>query len=411
MTSINYENIIKKHIFVLTILFLLIPGFASAAEFGFVINQNVDITNEDEDIVYEYSALIVPRLYFLFGDTASLFVSAGVTLESSQQGFTYIPELLRTELSLQWLRFGVQLGRFGYAAPLSFLADGLFDGVLFTHSSGAGQFRIGGFYTGFLHKKSAGIEMTEYDRAVNGVPLDYDNFTNTYFAPPRAIASLEWEHLAVADFMRLNISAVAQFDFTDVIDSEKYDSQYLTAKIGLPAGSLFFELGGVVSTFQAATFQDDDSDLQMSYAGSAGVNLTFPTTFNSRLSFNARYASGGFIPITTSYAGDIFKAKLSALSVFDLTYTARFTEKFGINLSGKYFVRTDADTFNTFPITEEGDGGDLMGAEFFGRMSWSPVSDIQFSLGAGAFMPSFGDNWPDAKPVWKITLAAVIAVF
>ena len=405
---------------ILFFLFVFLPGGLPAVEFGLVVNQSADAGNsESKDSLFEYNALIVPRVFLLLGDGAegspmgSVFASAGMTLGYADN-FTYIPELLRTELALQLRGLEMQLGRFGYSAPVSFLAEGLLDGIQLSHGSSLGRFKAGAWYTGFLYKKNINLTMTEYDRSVNEHPVDYNHFANTYFAPPKALASLEWEHFAIADILRVNIAASALFDLAEGLTEgqKRYNSQYLSIRGGLPVNNFFFELGGIFSIDLT-----ESSTLTPALAGSLGVYWTVPGSFGSRLSFNMRYAGGhsnelsAFIPITTIHAGDIVEAKMSALTVLDLNYLARFTEKFGTSISARYFIRNDTVTFNTFPIMEEGEGGKMLGAEAFARLTFSPLSDLQFSLGGGAFLPSLGNNWKDEKPVWLLTASVILAVF
>jgi hypothetical protein len=407
----------KKHLCLLIIL--LLPGLIMAGEFGLVINQYAGTDNlKNEDGSFEYNALFIPRLLFLIGDGAdgkpmgSFYASAGMTLGYSD-GFLYVPELLRTELSMLWKEMGLRAGRFDYSAPLSFIANGLFDGIQFSHSSPAGRFSLGAWYTGLLYKKSANINMTANDSAINNFPLDYNEFTGTYFAPRRLLTSLDWEHLAIADVLRLNAAINAQFDLGD---DEKYHSQYFSIKAGLPVNNLFFELGGCFATSQYESPYDSFSNLSL--AGDLGIHLTLPTSFNSRLSFNAQCASGQlddnwgcFVPVTTKETGSIFNAKMSALTVLGLNYSGLFTEKFGTNFSVKYFIRNDLTTTGIYPVLGEENDGHVLGAEFFGSLIWSPVSDLHFNLGGGTFIPALGDNWKDAKPVWLLELTLIFTVY
>ena len=420
----------KKYIvllsLILTISITMIPA-AYAQEFGLVVNQYVQAGGNDggnADTSFEYNALIVPRFLFLLGDGAgSIFASAGMTLgvsDSSDDDVTFVPELMRTELAMQWGAVGLSLGRIGYSTPLAFLAEGLFDGVQVSHSSSLGRFRAGAWYTGLLYKKSANIQMTENDRAIYYTPFDFDNFADTYFAPPRLLASLDWEHLAVADILRLNAAVTMQADLSDDLSSngEKYNSQYFTIKAGMPYNSFFFELGGILSTFQI----EGEGSFKPAFAGDIGVYWTLPASLNSRLSFNARFASGqssdasgdgagGFIPVTAKYAGNILEAGMSALTVLDLNYTARFTDKIGASISTKYFIQNGSTPLNTYPFSGAVGGGDSLGAELFARLIWSPVSDLQLNLSGGAFIPALGNYAPDAKPVWLVKLTAVFVAY
>ena len=408
----------KKKIF-LILLIILLPCFVMAAEFGLVLNQYVDVgSSESENMFVEYNALLVPRLLFLFDDSSggnflgSLFISAGLNARYFADELVYVPELLRTELYLQWGSLGVSAGRFGYSTPLPFLIDGLFDGVRFSYNSGLGNLSFGAWFTSLLYKKNIGIGMTETDRAINDVPLDYGNLTGTYFAPQRFLASFDWENLAVADILRLNAALTAQMDLSRAVDS--YNSQYLSLKIGLPAGSIFFELGAILSTGQTGSTNDFD----MAFAGNVGIYWTLPTRFNSRIALNALYTSGqtngligAFVPVTTSYAGDIFLARLTALTVLDLDYLARFNENFGINLNAKYFIRNDLVTDSSYNIAAPDDNGQLLGAEFYAGFSVTPVSDLNLNVGGGMFVPQLGNNWSTAIPLWLVKFALIFTFY
>ena len=408
-----------KKKYILFLLILLIPFAAMAQEFGLVINQYADVGNrEADDIYFEYNAQIVPRILFLFGDTnpqnnflGSFFVSAGMTLGYSE-GFSYMPELLRTELAMQWGALGLSVGRFGYSTPLPFLAQGLFDGIKLSHSSGLGNFSFGAWYTGFLYKKNIFIEMTENDMAINSTPFTYSDFLNTYFAPQRVIASLDWEHLAIADLLRLNIALTGQMDLSG--SEDRYHSQYVTIKTGVPINSFFFELGAILSASQTGS----SNDFNLAFAGELGIYWTLPTSYNSRLSLNARYASGqigglidSFNPITTNSHGNIFQARMSSLTVLDLAYLALIIEQLGINISVKYFMRNDLLTANSFPLADQESNGYFLGPEYFASLSFSAFSDLYFNLGGGMFLPQLGNVWPSARPIWLAKLAVIFTMY
>jgi len=97
--------------------------------------------------------------------------------------------------------------------------------------------------------------------------------------------------------------------------------------------------------------------------------------------------------------------------MFDLTYSARFFETLGASFTASYFIRNDLLTPASYIVTGEDKGKNLLGAELFSKVIWSPFSDMQFSLGVGTFLPPFGNNWPSARAIWKIDLATVIAIY
>jgi hypothetical protein len=399
-----------RYIILLFILIFFLPVCLNAADFGFLINQYAKFADDGGDKKsFEYKAGFVPRLSFLVGDTGSFFASASFTLKYNEE-LKYIPELLRTEFSTRFNSWGINIGRFSYSDPLSFVSEGLFDGIRLSYSSSVGRFGLGAWYTGLLYKDTTVFNMTMEDEMKNAAPLDFKDFSNTYFAPRRMLASLEWEHPAIAEILRTKFAVIGQFDLTDI--ESKLNTQYFVLKLALPVKSFLFEAGGTLETIQA------DSKSYMAFAGEAGISWTLPASFNSRILLTGRYSSGrisdsitAFIPVTTKYYADIFQAKMTGISIVTLNYSARFLESLGVSLAASYFIRNDLVTANSYPVADADEGGYYLGAEVFIRFIWSPVSDLQFNLGGGAFVPSLGDNWPEAKPVWKVELTAVLAVF
>jgi len=413
-----------KKIYLLPLI-LLLPISLFAFDFGLITNQYIGYGNSGGDENYfKYQGDILPRISFLIGDSGELFLSAGMTLGYEEE-FFYVPELLRTEFSMRFGSSRIKAGRFTYSDPLSFIANGLFDGLQFTHNSNAGNFSVGAWYTGLLYKKNANITMTGNDQAIYDSVLDYNDFFDTYFAPPRLLASLNWEHPSIAELLSLKIALAGQIDLTD--KDEKYHSEYFILKAGIPVKSFLIELGGSLelsqSTLPAALPEEaEDNQLAMAFAWSLGLFWTLPTSFNSRLSLVGNFAGGrtddfirAFVPVTTETFGNLLEAKLSGLTAIDLNYTARINRFLGTSLTASYFIRNDLGTFKGYPIIGAADGTEddkyFLGAELYARLIWSPTSDLQLNLGGGAFIPSLGDAAPDEKARWRVELTAVLALF
>ena len=406
----------KYFIIFLPVLMFLLPVSPGAMDFGLLVNQYAGADNhDDENTAFDYKADILPRLSFLAGDSGEVLISAGFTLGVVDKDFYYVPELLCTEFLWRSGNAGIRAGRIQYTDPLTFIADGLFDGARFSYDSSAGSFSAGVWYTGLLYKKTANITMTAGDQASYDADLDYSDLSNTYFAPKRFLASLDWEHPSVGELLGLKAAVTGQIDLTG--EDVKYNSQYLTLKAGVPVKSFLFELGGSFETAEFEPADADDNNFNIAFAWDVGIFWTLPTSFNSRLSLTGHFAGGAkdgivgaFVPITTKYYGDIFKPKLSGLSVLALNYTARLVNALGTSFTVSHFVRNDLGTFNGYPIAEDNKGYSL-GTEFFVRLIWSPVSDLQLNLGAGVFSPAMGNAGPDANARWRVELAAILALF
>lgn len=389
---------------------LLLPVSLSAADFGLAINANGRMGNaESEDAAFYYKTIILPRLSTLIGENGELIVSAGFSFGKEEDFFT-IPELLRTELSMNFGNAGIRAGRINYTEPLSLIADGLFDGFQYYYHSTMGSFRIGAWYTGFQYKERNNIVMTASDQSAMAVPLDYGNFSGTYFASKRAFASLEWEHPSLGELVHIHTAVIAQMDLNDTAIA--YHSQYGILKIGIPISNFLMELGGSVAFSQTIT---DETKYNTSYAGQLGLFWLFSSSFNSRLSLTGIIASGRtddsggeFIPVTSKEYGYILQAKIPGLSVFSLNYSAMLSATFGASFTASYFVRNDLGTFNSYPAADN--KGYFLGPEAQARITWSPVSDLQFILDGGAFFPSLGDAGPEEAMKWRVDMTLIMSL-
>jgi len=401
------KNLLYK---IFLILLLILPVSIFAYDFGLIINENDGFGNAvSEDNAFDFKIDILPRFSTLIGDNGEFIISAGFSFGKENEEFFYIPELLRTEFSMRFGDSGIKVGRINYSDPLSFIANGLFDGVQYYYNSGAGSFRFGAWYTGFQYKKRANIAMTEDDQENLLIPTD--DF-DTYFASKRAFASVGWEHPSVGEFLHLNTAVIGQVDLNGT-DTD-YHSQYVILKVAIPINNFLFELGGSVEFSQQTVA--DENKFNTAFAGEIGLFLLFPSKFNTRLSFTGTIASGmvndsvgAFIPISGKEYGYILKSKIPGLSVFSLNYSSKFGNFLGGSFTASYFVRNDLGTFNSYPVTAENDGY-FLGPEASARITWSPASDLQFNLGGGAFFPSLGDAGPKEDIKWRVDLSVILSL-
>ena len=388
----------KKFLPLLFCFFLALCPLAGALDFGVLLEESGGITGQGSGTDLDYSGSLIPRLEAFIGGNGRLYASAGLKLEYQDESFSFVPEILRTELSFGFGSMGFRLGRMHYSDPLGFVANGLFDGAQIYFDTAAGIVSYGVWYTGLLHKNRTPINMT-------GLEQDSD-----YFASRRVLAALDWEHPALGEFVSASVSLLGQFDQNS---SSDLHSQYLAAKLTVPAGNFVFDLGGVFS------FVQDDGETSVSAAGEIGAAWMLPTPFFSRLSLWGRFSSGyyddgsvsAFLPLTTNSQGDILKAKLSGLSVISLDYLARLHRLFSLGLSASCFIRNDLGTYAGYPVNAGGDDGYVLGTEFYTRLFWSPLSDISLNLGAGAFLPALGNTASGADPLWRVELNFIFSVY
>ena len=407
------KNTFLVQCFTVFMFFFLPAFFLSAKDFGLFLDQTASfegIGSPGSDTTeFKYFGTAVPWFSTPIGSAGELYISAGVTPKYEYKKWEIVPELLRTELSIGVGENGtIYIGRMNYADPMGFVAKGLFDGARYEiEFSGGSTLGIGAWYTGFLYKKNAYITMTMDDLYRYDAELDYSDFFDTYFAPRRLVAAVDWEYPDLAEIIRLKLALIGQFELSG--NDELYHSQYLIAKAGIPVKQFVFELGAAVELAEAA------KEYQVSFAGELGVSWMLPTSIQDRLMFLGRFSSGtinksitAFVPINTESQGYVLRAKLSGLSVLRLDYTARLHQTFSLCLSDSYFILSDLVTHQGYLGEKK---GYFLGNEFYGFIVWSPVSDLQIRAGGGVFLPSLGNAVKDGDALWRVDLNVVLAVF
>ena len=388
------------------ILLVFTCSFSFGFDFGLILDQNADYGGYGGDGSFGYSLSLIPRFSALLGDSADLYVSAGIRASYAEGAkWRFVPELLRTELTYYTGNFEFKAGRMYQSDPLGLIADGLFDGARLSVEGEAGTLSIGAWYTGFLYKNRANILMTAADIERYSRELDFADFTNTYFAPPRFVASLGWERLSLGGPLQASAALIAQFDLSD----KPLNSQYLAAKLSLPGNLFGFDAGGIFE------LMEEDGDFGMAAAAELGFRLTPQTRLPQRLSLLGRYSSGGlkgdflaYKPVTTKAQGDIFKAGLSGISLVSLDYLVQPAGTFTAGLTATCFIRSDLETYSGYPLDGQSDGY-ILGSEFFGRLLWHPYSDLQVNLGGGLFLPSLGNANADAETSWRVELNVIVS--
>ena len=387
------------------LILIFIPLSLFAADFSLVLNVDAGFGGKkNNDPEFDFRADIWPRFTTPLGSAGEFTVMAGFTFGTGEDGFYFVPELLRTEFLFRFGKSGIRFGRIDYGDPVSFVTQGLFDGVQFFTSGGFGSFNAGIWYTGFLYKKNANIAMTIEEKQHIDIPLDYSGFSgfvNTYFAPKRFIAAVGWEHPSLGGIARLGATITGQIDL-----SGGHHSQYLVIKAGIPISNFSMEFGGVMELSQSGVFN-------MAFAGQAGVFWLPPGKFNSSLSAVFNYASGGtggfitqYNPVTAKHFGSVVSLNFSGLSVLTLNYTARFARSLGVSFSASYFICSDLSG-NAITSSPQ---GHFLGPEIFGHIVWSPFSDLQFNIGAGAFFPVLGNAGRTEPISWKAEISVTFSL-
>jgi hypothetical protein len=374
-----------------TICYLLITTSLFAVDVGVTLEQNAKYSSADGNTTFDYDGIAIPRITGLIGDTGDFYVSVGFSYMNDP--WSFVPELLRTDFNWQFGSMELTIGRMSYDDPLGYIASGLFDGARFSQNTSIGTFGIGAWYTGFLYKKRVNIEMTENENTANNNDLDYSDFVNTYFAPRRVLAAVDWEYNGLWEKAIAKLSLLSQFDLSE----EKLNSQYLAGKIIIPYRAFSFDIGGCFEFIEA------NDKTGSAFAVEASAAWRHPVHY---LSLGAKYASGGdtlsaFLPLTTNTKGNILETKLSGITIISIDYTVRLHETYSVELCPSYFMLNGSDN----------DGKNSLGGEIFAAFYWSPMPDISVNLGAGAFLPSLGNITPDEKANWRVELNVILSLY
>ena len=375
----------------LTPLIFLICNSLFAIDVGVVLDQKAEVS-VSKDTEFSYTGVAIPRISGLIGDEGDFYVSAGFNFQN--EPWSFVPELLRTDFNWRSGSMNLTAGRMSYNDPLGYIASGLFDGARFSQNTNIGTFSVGAWYTGLLYKKRANIEMTDNEYKANNTEMDYADFANTYFAPRRVLAAVDWEHNGLWEMAITRLSLLSQFDLT----KEKINSQYLAGKIIIPYGVFGFNLGGCFE------FIKTEKENGSAFAAEAAVEWRHAVHY---LSLGAKYASGksdklsAFLPLTTNTQGYILETKLSGITILSLDYTARLHETYSAGFYPAYFMLNGSQS----------SGKNMLGAEIFAAFYWSPLPDISVNLGAGAFLPSLGNVTPDKKASWRIDFNVVLSLY
>ena len=404
----------KKIIFFYATLFISLANLY--ADFGLVASEGIAVEHYDKT-AFSSKTTLSPWLSFPIGG-ANFYISLGFIADYEKE-FALFPELHKMELSLRLpvdypgttsggtnYRFGFRLGRIFWQEPSQLLAAGFFDGLDVFAEFGSARLGATAFYTGFLYKNTANINISPGDPIDYGAVLDWDNFKDTYFAPRRLITSLYGDFPGFP-FGRGEIHAglLAQFDFSGA--EEAYNTQYLLFRY------LFFYKRFDLAASGAAELENTEANgLKAGYAFSVEGGWQLGLLID-RLSLGFRMGSGernnsaAFFPLVREAQGLVLEPILSGMMIIRLLYEARPISTLSMELGGRYFIRTDGSNF-TDPHLEN--DSYFLGAEVNGAMLWVPVSDLSFSLSGGVFLPKTGRAFTSGTPVrWAINLGTIFS--
>jgi len=354
---------------------------------GLVVDQNAIVSGTSGGAGFGYNGIAIPRITGLIGDAGDFYISGGFNFKSNPGSF--VPEFLRTDFIYRYGSMDFAAGRMAYDDPLGYVASGLFDGARFSQYTNIGKFSAGAWYTGLLYKERAKIEMTENEYAAYKADIDWNDFSNTYYAPRRFLAAVDWAYKGFLENAIAKLSLLSQFDLSE----EELHSQYLVGKAIIPFGAFSIDLGGSFELIEANNKIGTALAVEAAPAWRNNVHY---------VSLGIKYASGesdgmaAFLPLTTNAPGQIWKPKLSGITMLSLDYTARLYETLSVGFYPAYYI-----------LNGSGNNG-RNGGEIFGAAYWSPSPEIGINLGAGA---SFGNVALDEKASWRVALNVVLSLF
>jgi len=374
------------------------------ADLGIVLSEGFTAENKGESN-FASKTTLAPWLSLPFG-ASDFYLSAGVSAYYDEE-LLFIPEIFRFELNIKPNPvFGLRLGRFYWHDPSRFIAFGYLDGADFSLNLGAARIGLAGFYTGFLYKDTASINISPGDRKDYSADFDWTDFADTYFAPRRFLASV-YGDFPCFPIGRGNLDAglLAQFDLSD--SDESFNTQYLLLRYTTYYKRFDFAAGG------ALELENTKADgVKLAYAFSLEGGLQTGLT-NDRFALGLRYASGSgpdtaaFFPLVREAQGVVFDPVLSGMMILRANYQARLHESFAFQFGGRYFIRTDSKSFTDPYIKND---SYLLGAEADAVVYWNPVSDLAFAFSGGIYFPQTGQAMAsDAPQRWTFGLEAIFS--
>jgi hypothetical protein len=387
---------------------LVPPDYGVILDLNFETDGNIGANK----IGYTRTETLTPWFSYAPSERFSLYLSLDLSLEHSESingnaGPLWQPlfQVNRFQASWRPLPFlFVEAGRVKYSDPLGSIASGLFDGATVSLALGTNSLSASVLYAGLQYKERAKIVMTYGDL------IDYVN-DDVYFAANRLLFSFFWQSRYLFNFDNtLDLGGVAQIDLR-TNNQEKLHSQYALFKFSLSVLSLVdISAGGILGIKQQG------SGSALSYTGNFSAALDVPGSLTDRL-FLAGFISSGsvgrelrpYFPVTAISAGEVFTPSIAGLYTAKLAYQVAPIESLYVNVEGTYFWRTSRDIIPGTSASSSVDA-DNLGAEFYLRTVWVPLSDLSLSLGWGMFFPDGPLKDAGVPVMWKAVAAATVSL-
>jgi hypothetical protein len=333
---------------------------------------------------------------------ADFYFSAGLSASFAEEN-VLAPDLHRLELVARPVESAsIRAGRFLWQDPSRFTARGRFDGMELSFDVKKATIGAAALFTNFLYRGSSNITTTA-DKKDYSKPLDWADFEETYFAPPRFLAAVYGEFPGLSEGRgRLYAGYIAQFDLSGAADG--LHTRYLFLRHILAYQAFDLSAAGAVQFHNPRT-----GGTRKAFALSVETGLQLPGPVTDRLSLGMRWASGNgpstmaYLPVTAEAQGVVFRPSLSGMMILRTNYEARLLPEFSMEIGGRYFVRMDAGGSGP-PV----DGyASQVGGELNASLLWVPFSDVSLSLGGGVFFPRTWKSMSDSTVRW--TLSTIVS--
>jgi hypothetical protein len=158
-------------LFIFPFYLLIFNSPLAAFDFNLILDQSFGVGGTGNNSDFDYSGSLIPSFSGLVGGNGKFFLSAGIEA-GYREDLTFTPELLQTDLLLNFGRLDLRFGRMIQGDPLGFVATGLFDGARVSYDFEAGTLSGGVWYTGLQYKNRAMIAMTDKELETLAEPVD-----------------------------------------------------------------------------------------------------------------------------------------------------------------------------------------------------------------------------------------------
>ena len=396
---------------VLWVPLFFLAAVLQAADFGVLVKGEFETLGQGETAIGG-SCIVAPWLSVPFNNKAELYFSAGLNagkdLESVSAASVAAPELFRLEyFSRPTAAFSFRAGRIIWQDVSGFTAKGRFDGVELLYDAGTIRVGASALYTGLLFKDTAYINVSPTDPRDYGKSFDWADFSGSYFAPRRLLASVYAELPGLPPGRgHLYAGLMAQFDLSGA--KEAFHSQYLLLRHTLVYKAFDLALAGAAELEHTKA-----GGVKPAFAYALQGGWQTPTKMNDRLSAGITWASGdssgvaAFFPVTREAQSFVLRPSISGMMIARVNYAARFLPSLWGDAEVRYLIRTDGTTFAASHLKKD---KYLLGAELDAGAFWAPFSDLSFSLRGGVFLPQTGSAWTSEAPVvWRLTVGSIVS--